>query len=121
MSFGGNLLKALQSIDGIAALKRGGTLSAKNPSFEVETDGYEFEGKVLKQRCVVRLWTGTDDDPLAEAMFERFAEQLLSTLFEHELTRDCMSLVSGFDRLPPANPQGYKTEFVAGQITVREA
>ena len=84
-------------------------------------DGYFFEGKVLKQRLLVRLWTGLDNDKLAEGLFERHVETLLSTLFEHELTRDCMNQPEQFQRLQPENPLDYETQFVAGQIVLEEA
>ena len=118
MSLRGDLITVLQGVDGLVPATRKRPITIERPSWEVLVDGYGTHGNTLKQQCTVRLWTGLDDDPLAEGMFERWSEIVLAALLEQA---DCMLPAGPFQRLPPANPVGYAVEFVVGEIQVVEA
>ena len=117
MSLLGALIDALIPLGGFVERPRTDAPTVNGPSWEVIFDGYEIKGNTLKALCTVRVWSGTDDDPLAELILEKHAATVMNAVKEV----DCALFATGFDRLQPENPMDWTVQHVAGQVSFREA
>ena len=112
------ILNALQTIPDMDQVPFKRPITVQRPSWEVVVNGFEINGKATKQRCIVRVWAGLDDNPAIEVLLGAACLKVFSVL---ESNVDCGLFAGEFRRLPPYNPVGLKQEFAAAELMMVEA